>query len=721
MDLDSDIIREGPLKKKKSRVNTWGERYFKLRHQSLDYYIKPNDAEPKGTFPLNHNCQVSKITSDVGKKRKQFVFKISYRIEDDGEDKDEKDNSPSAEAPNDNKDKSKSKKKTGGDGVGAKVAAAAVGGVVVGALTSGIGLLAGMMVVGMGAAAGGSAAAMANSTEFKEKSITLACNTYEDAEAWVSAIEAQILELGDSVFGISSTPHRRMNVRVARAPPHPDVRIDEVEEWLNSTRWRACDIYAGLRILEPVYDEDQSYYESFFNPTQSKQIDVQTAPCLRVNLDVNASPSDAFAAIMSYGTSMRSGIIQSMRIVENLDNQTDIVHIKLNPIFLFPTWTSPRDFCLLRYWKGNNDGSFILCFDSTTHADCPLLDDYVRGEFHGAYVIAPPKAKAGGGNYVSSNKDNDDEDTECLISFIAQVDPKGWIWNNYGYKHSFLRELMLHVFDLRDALESERFLQAHFDPVEPAMNSTVSVAETNSAASPQGTMATIPPPILSPTMWAESEAASFKVRGQTYNTDKVKVSSAPSLFKLLAIDFFEVPETTHNIAGHPRNRVNMALQRGDPSWVFVVNIMVPGPPFLSFVVYFLADKSLIDADTPFGRVARPFFYGNDDEFRNNRFKLIPKVIDGNLIIKMAVKDTPTLLGNKLKQYYYKGDNYFELDVDVGSSSVARNVVGLAIGYSKAIVVDMGFCLQGNEEDELPEVLMGTCSCIHVDASTAKKL
>jgi hypothetical protein len=30
-------------------------------------------------------------------------------------------------------------------------------------------------------------------------------------------------------------------------------------------------------------------------------------------------------------------------------------------------------------------------------------------------------------------------------------------------------------------------------------------------------------------------------------------------------------------------------------------------------------------------------------------------------------------------------------------------------------------LQGNEEDELPEVLMGGCTCIHVDASTAKKL
>jgi hypothetical protein len=64
-------------------------------------------------------------------------------------------------------------------------------------------------------------------------------------------------------------------------------------------------------------------------------------------------------------------------------------------------------------------------------------------------------------------------------------------------------------------------------------------------------------------------------------------------------------------------------------------------------------QAAIEADTPFGRIARPFFNGNDDEFRNNRFKLIPKVVDGNLMVKMAVKDTPTLLGNKLKQTYVK--------------------------------------------------------------------
>ena len=30
-----------------------------------------------------------------------------------------------------------------------------------------------------------------------------------------------------------------------------------------------------------------------------------------------------------------------------------------------------------------------------------------------------------------------------------------------------------------------------------------------------------------------------------------------------------------------------------------------------------------------------------------------QVVDGNMIVKMAVKDTPTLIGNKLQQSYFK--------------------------------------------------------------------
>lgn len=150
---------------------------------------------------------------------------------------------------------------------------------------------------------------------------------------------------------------------------------------------------------------------------------------------------------------------------------------------------------------------------------------------------------------------------------------------------------MLQILDVRDALESDRFLQVHFDPIYEAPLAAVGGSQVdNAAGGVEITVANTPPPILPSYMFAEPDAASFKVRGRSYNSDKVKTSSAPSLFKLACIDFFEVPEPTPNISAHPRNRVAMAAQRGDPSWMFVLNIMVPGPPFLSFVAYWYADK-----------------------------------------------------------------------------------------------------------------------------------
>lgn len=149
---------------------------------------------------------------------------------------------------------------------------------------------------------------------------------------------------------------------------------------------------------------------------------------------------------------------------------------------------------------------------------------------------------------------------------------------------------MLQILDVRDALESDRFLQVHFDPTNQGPVVSSGSNQVENTPSEQVTLANTPPPVLPSYMWAEPDAASFKVRGRTYCADKVKASSAPSLFKLVCIDFFEVPEPTPNISAHPRNRVAMAAQRGDPSWVFVLNIMVPGPPYLSFVSYWVGDK-----------------------------------------------------------------------------------------------------------------------------------
>ena len=49
----------------------------------------------------------------------------------------------------------------------------------------------------------------------------------------------------------------------------------------------------------------------------------------------------------------------------------------------------------------------------------------------------------------------------------------------------------------------------------------------------------------------------------------------------------------------------------------------------------------------------------------------------------------------------------EVDIDVGSSSVAATVVGLVQGATKSLVVDMGIVLEGHSAEELPESLLGT--------------
>ena len=55
----------------------------------------------------------------------------------------------------------------------------------------------------------------------------------------------------------------------------------------------------------------------------------------------------------------------------------------------------------------------------------------------------------------------------------------------------------------------------------------------------------------------------------------------------------------------------------------------------------------------------------------------------------------------------------EVDIDVGSSSVAATVVGLVQGATKSLVVDMGIVLEGHTRDELPESLLGTVCCRHL--------
>ena len=138
---------------------------------------------------------------------------------------------------------------------------------------------------------------------------------------------------------------------------------------------------------------------------------------------------------------------------------------------------APRDFCVIRYWRQNTDGSHIICMDSTVHVDCPLVPGCIRADLHAAYIISPQK----------DGTADDEEHPECMLSFIAQMDAKGWIWSGFGYPQLILESFMLHVLDLKDTIDSERFVQAQFDPTNYERKATAA----SDGASSHGTIGMI--------------------------------------------------------------------------------------------------------------------------------------------------------------------------------------------------------------------------------------
>lgn len=90
---------------------------------------------------------------------------------------------------------------------------------------------------------------------------------------------------------------------------------------------------------------------------------------------------------------------------------------------------------------------------------------------------------------------------------------------------------------------------------------------------------------------------------------------------------------------------------------------------------------------------------------------------------MAVQSTPVLLGQKVAQRYFRTENYLEVDVHVGSSVIAANIVGLIRGYASSFSTNMGVVIQGedSENGELPERLLA-CICLkRVDVLVRRKL
>ena len=224
--------------------------------------------------------------------------------------------------------------------------------------------------------------------------------------------------------------------------------------------------------------------------------------------------------------------------------------------------------------------------------------------------------------------------------------------------------------------------------------------------------------------WSEPAAENFSIRGPNYLKDKKKIDSEQSAFRLLTVDLINCEKPLYGgICAHPTERIQQALRREEetgvkelPAFVFCVNLCVPGSNFYHKVSYFGIDdmEEIRKETTPFGKLMNKFIFGDDDDFRNSTFKMIPRIVDGNFVVRKAVGSKPSILGKKIKQYYIRGERYFEIIVDIASDTVAQRIVKLALGYTKTMVVDMMYLLEGNEEAMLPERIFGGVRMKNID-------
>ncbi|KAG1707340.1 hypothetical protein DVH05_026532 [Phytophthora capsici] len=221
-------------------------------------------------------------------------------------------------------------------------------------------------------------------------------------------------------------------------------------------------------------------------------------------------------------------------------------------------------------------------------------------------------------------------------------------------------------------------------------------------------------------LWSQPDWMQFKLRSKTYLQNKIKAIGAPPLFELVWFESFKgTHEELMHICNSKKSFVSKAMAKygNDMPQLFVVTLIIPGSPLVATVQYFARTKSSTTEEPTEAEKLWKRFLNSDDAFRSSRFKLIPTIVDGPWVIRKSVGSTPCIIGKAIKTTYYQAPKYLEVHVDISSDTIAKHITSLCRSQSTNFTVDMGFLVEGQTEEELPEALLG---CVR-SARQAKRL
>ncbi|KNC82945.1 hypothetical protein SARC_04767, partial [Sphaeroforma arctica JP610] len=409
--------------------------------------------------------------------------------------------------------------------------------------------------------------------------------------------------------------------------------------------------------------------------------------------------------------------------IEKINEYASVMRYDLLPVWCGLGYSEPRDIVVMRYWRKEEDGSFVILFQSTTSAKAPPRPEFIRASVPvSAVVVYPVKPE------LRSQKN-----PRCMVTMIIGYDPGSWgsIMVNYFHSTRYVLPLMKALRRLKDSVQAPDFIDPSIT-IEPQA-STDSTAEIvpNIGVDNKGLVVGVKkyPTSCQPHTWAEPDGSQFSVRGPHYLKDKVKMTADTSVFHLVGVDLFsfEDPAERINLSSRSDSLVRKvekeALENGTKvPFTFIVNMIIPCTDNIAFVCYYQpTHANWREENSEFKDLFSDFVDG-DDAFRNSRFKLIPKIVDGSYLLRKVLGAKPAIIGNKgLTNPYFRGENWFEVDIDVNSDSHARNITGMVVGATKSLVVDIAFIIEAQAEEELPERVLGTVRLNHLDTTKSLRV
>ncbi|XP_006659442.2 protein ENHANCED DISEASE RESISTANCE 2 [Oryza brachyantha] len=527
--------------------------------------------------------------------------------------------------------------------------------------------------------------------------------------------------------------------------------------------WRCVRTFNGVRIFEDIA-----------NPKGGKGLLLKSVGV------VGANPDTVFEVVLSFDKHKRyewDMLTADLELVETIDGYYDVVYGTYEPRYL-NWWKTKKDFVFSRQWFRGQDGAYIILQTPASHKKKPPRHGYERTKVNSStlelrrlntpgsstpkclvthmlemtpsfwdrwkrkhnvnfdrsiafallsqvaglreYFAANPaltsdlpsivvKPKASDSLIIQSeledcelndefydalargesfeDEDSDDDDDDDMIPKVGKVKFKNVSWAIAGL--------------------AMKPTKASVEKSELVTNSTPITIDPNhfhgtlQRAKREG----------DPNSWSEPGGEKFMIRGKTYLTDYTKVVGGDPLLKLIAVDWFKADERFDSVALHPKSLVQSEAAKKIP-FLLVINLQVPAKPSYNLVMYYAAQRP-VNKDSLLGR-----FIDGTDAFRDARFKLIPSIVDGYWMVKRAVGTKACLLGKAVTCNYLRQDNFLEIDVDIGSSSVARSIIGLVLKYVTGLIVDLAILIEAKEERELPEYILGTVRLNHPNPDSA---